>query len=184
MRAASEFLAGTRRDWSRSVVVGSNHDEAFMRWLREADFREDPLNAVFFLECSLALHRRLADGVGGDGFFERTLRHLSNDGLPGVRFLCPGESLKVGGIECAIHGHVGSDGRQGSMRFFERLGIRATLGHTHRPTTRDSICCAGVSASGLEYARGTLTSWAAAHVVTYPTGARQHLFFVGGRFYC
>src|SRR5207237_7951814 len=34
LTAAARFLERTRRDWSRSVVVGSNHDEGLLRWLR------------------------------------------------------------------------------------------------------------------------------------------------------
>ncbi|RYD27251.1 MAG: hypothetical protein EOP89_05175, partial [Lysobacteraceae bacterium] len=139
---AASFLAETRRPWATSVVVGSNHDDALVRWLREADFREDPKNAIFFLDTSLRLHRWLADGRQTDGFFEQTLRTLSNDGLAGVLFLRMGESLRLAGIEASIHGHRGSDGRNGDVRFFERLGIRATLGHTHRPIARDGIYCA------------------------------------------
>ncbi|MES3106913.1 hypothetical protein [Sphingomonas aurantiaca] len=62
MRASAEFLVDTRRPWARSVVVGSNHDDALVHWLRDADFREEPRNAVFFLEASLALHHNLAAG--------------------------------------------------------------------------------------------------------------------------
>jgi hypothetical protein len=183
LAATAAFLGDTRRDWSTSVVVGSNHDEALLRWLREQDFREDPRNAIFFLQASLDLHQWIARGEGADGFFERTLRRLHEDGLKGVRFLRPGESLKLAGCEASIHGHLGADGRPGDVRFFERLGIKATLGHTHRPVTRDGIYCAGVCNADLAYARGPITGWAVGHVVTYPTGARQHLLFDGGAFH-
>lgn len=180
---AADFLSVTRRPWAKSVVVGSNHDDALVRWLREADFRDDPVNAIFFLETSLRLHRWLAEGRNTDGFFEHTLRALSPDGLSGVRFLRLGESLKLGGIEASIHGHLGADGRPGDVRFFERLGIRATLGHTHRPIARDGIYCAGVCNMDLAYARGPITAWAVGHVVTHPNGARQHLIFDQDAFY-
>ncbi len=183
MAASAAFLGGTRRKFARSVVVGSNHDLALLRWLREADFRDDPTNAVFFLEASLALYKRIEAGRPVDGIFEQMMRHLAADELGGVRFLKPEESFQVAGVECAIHGHQASDGRRGSMPLFERLGINATLGHTHRPTTRGGIYCAGVCQTELEYARGPLTNWAVGHVVTYATGARQHLFFNGGRFF-
>ena len=183
MRASAEFLANTRRSWGRSVVVGSNHDDALVHWLRDADFREDPRNAVFFLEASLALHQRLAKGNCTDGLFEQVMRRLGSDGLAGIRFLGVGESLQIAGVEHGVHGHQGSDGKRGSMPFFERLGIRATLGHTHRPTTRGGLYCTGVCQTELRYARGSLTSWAIAHVVTYSNGARQHLFYNDGRFF-
>ena len=180
---AAGFLADTRRPWATSVVVGSNHDDALVRWLREADFREDPSNALFFLETSLKLHRWLADGRNSDGFFEQTLRDLDGDRLAGVRFLRTGENLRLAGVEASIHGHLGADGRPGDVRFFERLNIRATLGHTHRPLARDGIYCAGVCSMDLAYARGPITAWAIGHVATYPNGSRQHLLFEGGAFH-
>jgi hypothetical protein len=183
MAATARFLADTRREWSTSVVVGSNHDAGLLRWLREQDFREDPTNALFFLESSLDLHRWIERGGDVDGFFERTLRRLHPGELNGVRFLQPGESLKLAGCEASIHGHLGADGRPGDVRSFERLGIKATLGHTHRPLTRDGIYCAGVCNTELAYARGPITGWAVGHVVTYPNGVRQHLIFDGHGFH-
>jgi len=182
-RATAEFLAATRRTWSETVVVQSNHDAALVRWLREADFRQDPVNAEFFLECSLALYRRLAQDATGDGLFEQVVRGLSKDGLQQVRFLRTGEGLKIAGVECGIHGHSAADGKRGSMSAFEALGIRAILGHNHRPTTRGGICSAGVCQLDLAYARGPLTAWAVGHVVAHDDGARQHLIFEGGRFF-
>ncbi|WP_210357327.1 hypothetical protein [Sphingomonas beigongshangi] len=179
----ANFLRESARDWSESIVVQSNHDDALARWLKEADFRQDPQNAEFFLECSLALHRRLAAGLSGDGLFERTLRQQSLDGLPGVRFLATGEGLEIAGVQCGIHGHSAADGKRGSMAFFEGLGIRAVLGHNHRPTTRGGICTVGVCQTELEYARGALTAWAVGHVVIHANGSRQHLIYDGGRFF-
>lgn len=183
IRRTADFLRQSARDWSESIVVQSNHDDALERWLKEADFRQDPLNAEFFLECSLALHRRLAAGLSGEGVFERTMRHLSPDGLAGIRFLATGEGLEIAGVQCGIHGHSATDGKRGSLPFFEALGMRAVLGHNHRPTTRGGICTVGVCQTELEYARGTLTAWAVGHVVIHPDGARQHLIYDGGRFF-
>ncbi len=181
--ATAHFLAATRRKWSEVVVVQSNHDAALVRWLREADFRQDPVNAEFFLECSLALHRRLARDIDADGLFEQVLRGLSDDGLSQVRFLATGEGLKIAGVECGIHGHSGADGKRGGMSFFEGMGIKAILGHNHRPTTRGGICTAGVCQLDLAYARGPLTAWAVGHIITHEDGARQHLIYEGGRFF-
>lgn len=180
---AAAFLAATRRPWASSVVVQSNHDDMLVQWLRDAGYRDDPENAVFFLETSLYLHRRLQEGVSVDGFFGQTLRRLAGDRLRHVRFLQRDEILRIVGIENGVHGHRGADGRRGDIRVLERMGIRATIGHTHRPTVRDGIYSVGVCQTELEYAHGHLTSWAVGHVVTYATGARQHLILNGGRFH-
>ncbi len=183
IEAVAAFLRDSRREWCQSVVVRSNHDQGLVRWLREGDFRTDPINAEFFLECSLALLRRLAAGHDSDGYLEEVLRSCSDDGLAGVRFLASGEGLELAGIECGIHGHISADGKRGSMPFFEGLGMRAVLGHTHRPTTRGDLCTVGVCQPDLVYARGPLTAWATGHVIVHEDGTRQHLIFDGGRFF-
>lgn len=183
MKRTAEFVSATRRSWSECLVVASNHDCMLLRWLRESDFREDPLNALYFLQLSLALHRRLAEGDTADGIFEHALRELAPDGLAGVRFLLDGESHRIAVSEVAIHGHKGPDGRTGGFQALERLGLRATIGHTHRPTSRDGLVSTGVCQTDLAYARGPLTAWAIGHVAIQFNGARQHLLFHGGKFH-
>ena len=183
VEGTAKFLGATKREWSECLVVASNHDQMLTRWLRESDFREDPQNALFFLERSLELHRRLRRGEDTDGFFEETMRVSSPERLQGVKFLTDGESHRIHGVEVAIHGHKSVDGKPGGMQALERLGLRATIGHTHRPTTRGGLYSTGVCCADLNYARGPLTAWAVAHVVTYRGGARQHLFYHGARFH-
>jgi hypothetical protein len=45
------------RPWCQTLVVDSNHDNWITRWLTEHDYRNDPQNAVFFLEAQLAVYK-------------------------------------------------------------------------------------------------------------------------------
>jgi hypothetical protein len=49
-------------DDCQTIVVQSNHDNALLKWLKTADYKTDPENAVFFLECELEMHRWLRTG--------------------------------------------------------------------------------------------------------------------------
>jgi hypothetical protein len=51
---AIDFLDRTPED-IEPIVVRSNHDAAYDRWLKEADFREDPVNARFYVETWKAM---------------------------------------------------------------------------------------------------------------------------------
>lgn len=179
--AAAGFLASTRRPWSRTCVVHSNHDEWLARWLRETDHRNDPENAEYYLDRQRAMLARLRAGTGARSFFAESLRDLDRDGLEGVRFLADGESLGVSGIELGVHGHLGADGARGSIWALERLGVDLVVGHGHRPTAAGGIYMTGVCQLDMAYNKGP-SSWAVAHVVVHADGARQHVFMDGGRF--
>jgi hypothetical protein len=181
MAATATFIERIRLDDGVTAVVHSNHDDHFLRWLREADHRADPTNAEFMLDRERALHARIRSGAGTSTFFAETMRSLSRNGLERVRFLADGESLRIGGIECGIHGHAGPDGMRGSVVAFDRLGTDLVLGHFHHPLARGGIHVAGVCQLDLGYNRGP-TSWAIAHVVCHEDGARQHVFLDGDRF--
>lgn len=181
MEGVAGFLAATRRPWSRTVVVHSNHDDMLTRWLREADPRSDPENAEYHLDRQRALLMRLRAGAGTSSFLAETLRELADDRLEGVRFLGDGESLLLADVECGVHGHAAADGVRGSLSGLERLGIDMVVGHSHRPTAAGGIYVTGVCQLDMGYNRGPST-WAVAHVVLHADGSRQHVFMEAGRF--
>lgn len=181
LAGTAAFIERIRIADGETVVVQSNHDQHFLRWLREADHRSDPLNAEFQLDRERALLARIRAGGGTSMFFAETMRFLSADGLDRVRFLGDGEGYTVGGVECGIHGHAGPDGTRGAIGVFERLGIDMVLGHFHRPVARGGLHVAGVCQLDLGYNRGP-SSWAIAHVVCHDDGTRQHVFLDGDRF--
>ena len=63
MNDTADFLIKADRDWCETIVVDSNHDDFFTRWLNYVgDFRKDPANAVYFLKASLALWTAIDEG--------------------------------------------------------------------------------------------------------------------------
>lgn len=162
------------RPWCETVVAPSNHHEALERWIKEADWKKDPVNAEFYLEASLALLRGEAD------VFEWACRR--SDRMPeGVRFLRTDEPFVVAGVELGQHGHMGINGARGNGKSFSRLGRAATTGHEHTAMIHLWNWVAGTSTRlRIGYNRGP-SSWSHSHVIQYPEGTRAIVTMWKGR---
>lgn len=159
-------------------VIESNHDLAINTWLKNADFKVDPINATVYLDCMLALYRHQEKGkreyfnmlayayetIGGGRFAENINFHETD------------ETLIIAGVEMGNHGHNGANGARGNPKGFAGLGVKMNTGHTHSPSIYGPCYTAGVTASlEMGYNIGP-SSWAIAHLVTYDNGQRQILF--------
>jgi hypothetical protein len=189
VRVAAELLAEAHRDWCTTVVVSSNHDRHIDRWLDEADYKQDPANAEFFLEAQLerariirALGPRQWDGLRWA--IERQWR-LANALWP-VRFLGRDESFRIGPpgheIECGSHGDEGPNGARGNASNLSRIPIRMNVGHAHSACLREGLAQAGVCHRPKQssYAHGA-SSWSTSHILTYQNGKRCIATERGGR---
>lgn len=122
----------------RVVVVESNHDLALERWLKEQDYRKDPVNALFFLEMQLENYLSMSEGEPLKTFEKAC--HLVDDRTKQAIFLTTDESYTIcGDIECGQHGHTGNNGARGSIRAFQMQGGRFNTGHTHCLTADHSV---------------------------------------------
>ena len=182
MQGCANFMKAVNREDCLSVIVDSNHDQAFLKWLKNADYRTDPENALFFLQCQTWIYSEIAAGTPEPDVFQTIMRKM---GTPDdVEFSDEDTSFTIcGDIECGMHGHRGPNGARGSTNAFARIGMKSNTGHTHSVAIRDGAYVAGVSASlDLGYNKGP-SSWSQAHIVTYSNGKRAILTFHNGRFY-
>lgn len=168
----NSFLCKINVDFSRIIVVESNHDLALKRWLRESDYKNDPVNAIFFLECQLAMYKAIARGDDNFSILEHVIKN-SNQAHYGITFLRTDESFRIcGDIECGHHGHLGVNGSRGSIGVYQKLGTRYNIGHSHSAGIKDGVYVAGVSGElDMGYNEGG-SSWSHSHIVTYPNGKR------------
>lgn len=182
----ARFLRQAQRDFCESVIVYSNHDDALGRWLDTADFKEDPLNAPYFLRLTLARLDAIQRGDARHNIFREALRWADDDDLDGITFVDDDESFLIcqgasGGIECAMHGHRGINGARGSARGFLKTAVKTNRGHDHSPSIHGGIFTAGIA--GLldqGYNRG-LSGWMHTHIVSYATGKRSLVTMWDGR---
>lgn len=177
LRSAGNFLSSIERDWCQTVVVDSNHDQAVSRWLREADFKIDPVNALFYIECTRAVYRAIRDRDENFHLVEWVLKELLESSR-NTRFLRQDESFIIckdtcGGIESGMHGDLGPNGSRGSAMSLRKLGMKCNVGHYHSCGIHDGLYAAGMSGNlHPEYAKGP-SSWSASHIITYENGKRQ-----------
>lgn len=172
-RAVDFLQEESYRDFCETVVVDSNHDNALTRWLREADYRDDPVNAVFFLECQLRLYNALERDPDLNSYhvLEDTFKQL---GLTApIYFLKKNESFLIAGnIECGMHGDLGPNGARGTPLGLSKLGRKANTGHTHSAQIVDGMYVAGTAGKLRVSFNDGPSSWSHSLVLTYPNGKR------------
>tara|TARA_R110000850_G_scaffold4741_2_gene20905 strand:+ start:276 stop:1868 length:1593 start_codon:yes stop_codon:yes gene_type:complete len=162
------------------VVVESNHDLALSRWLKEQDYKQDPVNAIFFLDLQLATYLALKEGEDFSVF--EYACNLLNPEIWDVKFLRTDESYLIcGDIECGAHGHNGNNGARGGVAAFQKQGIRVNIGHSHSANIKDGVYQAGVSGKlEMGYNIGG-SSWSHSHIVTYSNGKRAIITLRNGK---
>jgi hypothetical protein len=181
MLKAAETLADMERPWCKTVVVESNHDQAFRRWLSEANIIQDPENAYYFHKYNMIVHNAIRRGVPIH-VFEQAVREQAV--LDHTIFLNEDDSFVIGGhngIECGMHGHRGINGARGTANGFRQLGRKCNLGHAHSACIIDGIYVAGIACMmDLGYNKGP-SSWSVTIIVTYPNGKRALVTITNGR---
>jgi len=170
------------RDWCQTVVVPSNHHEAMTRWVKEADWKRDPVNARYYLLCALWL----IDGVKDLFAFALDRSFLERGNMSpadcGIRFLEDDEPLVVAGVELGQHGHLGINGARGNGRSFSKLGRAATTAHEHSACIHLWNWVVGTCTRlRIGYNRGP-SSWSHTQGITYPEGTRTLVTMWKGRY--
>ena len=153
------------------VVVESNHDKALERWLKEQDYKRDPVNAVFFLQMQLAMYESIEEGVQHHTFEYACA--LVNDGPLNAQFLRTDESFRLKGVEFGQHGDKGSGGARGSIASFVKQGVKFNVGHSHGAAIKDGVFQAGVCMKPCDsgYVSGGC-NWSLSHIITYHNSKR------------
>lgn len=182
MQQAAEALLDLEREWCQTVVVESNHDQAFRRWLSEADIRTDPENAEYFHRSNARLFKEIREGNPRFHVFEWAVRKFAD--LSNTIFLDEDDSFVIcgeNGIECGMHGHRGPNGARGNPNALRNLGRKCNVGHTHSAAILDGIYVAGLSCKmDMGYNKGP-SSWSHSHIVTYPNGKRTIVTMKNGK---
>ena len=182
LAGCASFIKEVARPDCTSVIIESNHDQALLKWLKTADYRDDPENALFFLGCQRWVYAQMANGDHSPDVFQQVLRE---HGVPKEVVFCNEDQsfLICGDIECGMHGHLGPNGSRGSPLAISRSGRKSNTGHTHSPAIRDGAYVGGVSGSlDMGYNKGP-SSWSHSHIITYPNGKRTIITLNRGRFH-
>ena len=175
-------LMADRKDWLQTLVVESNHDQALMKWLKAADYKQDPINAIFFLRCQLAVYEAIAAGDENFSLFEHLMKTGYEDyDCAGVEFLREDVSYNIGGVEHACHGHRGINGSRGTAQSYAKIGPKVTKGHGHSAIIIDGVYEAGTTSKlDMSYNVGP-SSWNHTSVIQYQNGHRAMVTLNGGQ---
>ena len=156
-------------------IIESNHDLAVETWIKNADWKTDPINAQVYLKIASA---KIDAQAAGDDFnmLEYAFREFGGSNVDNIVFHTTDDSVIVAGVEMGNHGHNGPNGARGNPKSFAGLGISINTGHTHSPSIYWPCFTAGVAASlEMGYNIGP-SSWAIADTITYVNGQRQIIF--------
>ena len=183
MQQCADILQLASRPFGKVVVVESNHDQAFARWLEHGDGHRDPPNARYWHTWNAWSFAAIERGEKPFPF-EAAVREKAPD-LSNVIFLREDQSFVIcqdsGGIECSLHGHRGPNGSRGSTKGYRVLGVRTTTGHTHAAGIWGGQFSAGVTGDlDMGYNLGP-SSWSHSHVLAYPNGKRAIITMNGPR---
>lgn len=185
MESCARFLRLTARDWCASVVVPSNHNDAYPRWLREADPRQDPLNARFWFESNLEIYKAIERGDEAFDVFRWALTRFDPRELEDIVFLPRNGSYLIcqahGGIETVLHGDQGPNGARGTPLNLTKVGSRLNTGHTHTASILDGVYTAGLCGLFDQGYNEGPSSWSHTQIITYPNAKRTLVTIRNGR---
>ena len=145
VRAAIKFLQSKGRG-RKNYIVPSNHDDMLSRWIIKDDWKKDIAteNIEFYLETALQMARSAkmtetgASYTDAFGYWVNRLKGNSD-----ITPLALNSSLTFADIECALHGHQGTNGARGSIKGFGSIGVNASQGTDTRRQSGTGTIAAG-----------------------------------------
>jgi hypothetical protein len=164
-------------DCAQPIVVQSNHDEAFDRWLDEADPKKDPVNSLLFHKMWVAKIEEFNKTGSWDTAFHLFYK-LS--GKTRAKFVDREEDLSVMDIICGYHGDKGINGTRGTPSSYAKLGVKTVVGHRHTPSISDGCYTVGVVGKLDQGYNDLPSSWAHANCEIYANGKRSLIFMHPG----
>lgn len=165
------------------ALAASNHtDDHMARWLRETDWRDDPVNASFYLRLAADVADATRMGPGGVEYPSPFKMLMDRAGLKNVRVLNRDETLMCAGVAMDMHGDKGPNGARGSIRNLRRIGVKSVIGHGHSPGEDEGSTQVGtLSQLRREYNDGP-SSWLHANAFVGDDGKRQLVPIIDGEY--
>lgn len=182
LKATVKFIEDTTPDFAKSLIVASNHNSHLLRYLNEADPKNDMVNAKIYHQ----LMYMMLDSVKTNGkvisYPDPFTLWAKQQNVPkNVTFLSENDNFTIAGIDITLHGDRGANGSRPAASSFSDLPQKTVVGHSHSPSINKSCYTVGTSSLlKMDYNRG-LSSWHQSHVIIHPNGKRQLIFIIDGR---
>ena len=180
IRRTFKFAYGIRQlDYIEKVSQAySNHDTRVRRWMEAVDWREDQVNAEFYLSSALDMVQnqkyQTNFGVKGvDPLKNWVLKHWPEYWID---YLDPGH--QIGNYVVGMHGDVGSNGSRGSLNQFAKMSFKCIVGHTHSPGINCGAIQVGQSVGYSASYTSYLGSWSFMDAIISADGNAQMVHYV------
>lgn len=178
LTATVDVLNFITRPEITTVVVPSNHDDHFDRWILENDFREDFTNAEFLTQ----MQHEYVKGIKNDANFKIMKTAMQACGLDQkIEFPGINSSYVVAGVENIIHGHIGVNGSYGNTKVLTKLSVPLNKGHSHIVEIMDNVYSAGACRLSFPYMKGA-HSHSIGFIVTYKNGFRTTVIIFDNKY--
>lgn len=170
-----DFIADTTPEFSKSILVSSNHNDHILKWLQTVDIKNEPWNAKIYHWFMYNIMESIE--LGHDNLINHCspieLWINSNTKYSGIEILKKSDNVNISGINLSQHGDIGVNGSRGSIQQFTKLGHDFVIGHSHTPGIIDGVYQTGTSSNlRLEYNKGP-SSWTHTHCIVHTNGKRQ-----------
>ena len=165
-----------RRPDTHKIIVQSNHNDRFDRWINSQDWKRDIPNAKAYLKYTLAT----LEGKANKGILAYVLEE--NFSEEDVTCLDYDDSYIINSHEIAHHGHIGANGSRGSVEQFRKMSTNLIVGHYHKPMRMDEVVSVGTSTKLREGYNKGASDWLNAHAIIHNDGSVQHIIFIKGHF--
>ena len=168
----------------KNIIVASNHDDMFARWIIREDWKDHPDNAEFYLETALQMARSAKMVETGSqylnpfGYWVEQFKSSDSD----ITVLRGNQSYLIGEIEVSLHGDKGPNGARGSIKNLAKIGVKVISGHGHSPAFYHGHTRVGTMTYLTAEYTGPLGNWLNAHGVIDAFGKRHLHFCIEGSF--
>jgi len=168
----------------KNIIVASNHDDMFARWIIREDWKDHPDNAEFYLETALQMARSAkmaetgAEYINPFGHWVEQLKSPDSD----ITVLKANQSYMIGDIQVSLHGDKGPNGARGSIKNLAKIGAKVITGHGHSPAYYHGHTRVGTMTYLTAEYTGPLGNWLNAHGVIDAFGKRHLHFCIEGSF--
>ena len=180
LEITKDYIDSTTPPDAHNVIVASNHNEHLMRWLREADWKNEPWNAKIYHWFWYHMLENAKFGTSGAGTIDPFAFWAESKLTSDTKFLGRDETFTLNDLELSLHGDLGPNGSKGSAINLNKIGVKSIIGHSHTPCIEKGVYQVGTSTGlKLEYTAGP-SSWLNTHALVYPNGKRALINIVDG----
>lgn len=185
LKVTLKFIADTTPSFAETIIIGSNHNDHFGKWLSTSDPKLDLVNSKIYHKMMYLMMEACEKSEYGFSYpnpFKLWIDNTKHDfPLPPIKFLGRNESYKICGIELALHGDISANGAKGSPVSFSKLPVKVVVGHSHSPSILKGCYTVGTSSRlKLEYTSGP-SSWMHTHCVIYSNSRRQLINIINSK---